>query len=86
MTITTLATVAAMTGTIGETLATLATVTAMMTETGEIMTTLTILIVVREKLQIVRVKPVIRMEGRPMTRNLENLPPKRGALIMTQTI
>ena len=53
MTITTLATVAAMTGTIGETVATLATVTAMMTETGEIMTTLTILIVVGEKLPIV---------------------------------
>jgi hypothetical protein len=53
MMITTLSTVAAITGTIGETVATLATVTAMMTATGEIMTTLTTLIAVMEKLQIV---------------------------------
>ena len=67
-------------------MATLATVTAMMTTTGEIMTTLTTIIAVREKLQIVWVKPVVPMERRPMTRNLENLRLKKEARIIIQTI
>ena len=85
MTITNLKTVTAIEETIEETIeteATLTTVTAVTTTIGETMTILATLAAVRGELQIVWVKQTTRMDLPPTIHNLENLPPRKGVIMI----